>query len=183
MARGTSAETRERISTAASALFADRGFARTSVRDIALTAGADPALVIRHFGSKEMLFLEVMHPSLDDAPLLTVSLDQLGRRFIEIVLEESLGFRGAYLALVHGSGEPSIARRLRAVHERAFVGPLLSRLSGPDAELRARLAASLVGGLLYSMWVVGDERLLAADHRQIIERYGSLLQSILTPQS
>lgn len=183
MARGTSAETRERISIAASALFAERGFARTSVRDIAVTAQADPALVIRHFGSKELLFLEVMHRSFDDDPLRSIPLAQLGRRFIEFVLDDTRGLRGVYLALVRGSSEPSIAKRLRTIHERAFVGPLLGRLSGPDADLRARLAASLVGGLLYSMWVVGDERLLAADHAQIVELYGSLLQSVLTPDT
>jgi AcrR family transcriptional regulator len=181
MARGTSAETRERIGTAAASLFAAHGYARTSVRDIATSAGADPALVIRHFGSKELLFLEVMHPSLEDDPLIVVPLEQLGRRFIELMIEDSHGSRKVYLALVRGSSEPSISKRLRTVHERAFVEPLLSRLSGEDAELRARLAASLVGGLLYSMWVVGDERLLAADHDQIVERYGALLQAILTP--
>jgi len=182
MARRTSAETRERISTAAASLFAAHGYARTSVRDIAARADADPALVIRHFGSKELLFLEVMHPSIEDDPLLVVPLDQLGRRFIRLMLDDSHGSRNVYLALVRGSSEPSIRKRLLAVHERTFVEPLLSRLSGPDAELRARLAASLVGGLLYSLWVVGDERLLATDHDQITERYGALLQSILTPE-
>lgn len=181
MARGTGAETRERIRMAASALFRERGYARTAVRDIAASAETDPALVIRHFGSKELLFLEVMHPTLDDDPLLAVPLEMLGRRFIEVVLADSHEFKGVYLALVHGSNEPPIAERLRAVHESTFVQPLLDRLSGTDAELRARLAAALVGGLVYSLWVVGDEPLLATDHDRVIARYGDLLQSILTP--
>jgi len=58
---------------------------------------------------------------------------------------------------------------------------LRDRLSGPDAELRARLAAALVGGLLYSLWVVGDEELLATDHHELVTRYGGLLQTLITP--
>jgi AcrR family transcriptional regulator len=181
MARGTSEETRARIGVAASALFRDRGFARTSVRDIAASAHTDPSLVIRHFGSKELLFLETMHPSIDEEPLHAIPLPELGRQFIEIVLRDERGSRSTYLALVRGSNEPAIAARLRTVHEESFVRPLLSRLAGPDAELRARLAAALVGGLLYALWVVGDEHLLAIDHSAIAERYGALLQAILTP--
>ena len=59
--------------------------------------------------------------------------------------------------------------------------PLLERLTGPDAELRARLGAALIGGLLYSLWVVGDEQLAATDHRELVVRYGALLQSLITP--
>lgn len=181
MARGSSADTRKRISATAGALFRERGYAGTSVRDIGAGAEVDPALVIRHFGSKELLFLEVIHPSLDDEPLLDVPLGELGQRFIEVVLEDAQELREVYLALVRGSSEESIKNRLRTVHEQTFVEPLLARLDGSDAELRARLAAALVGGLVYSMWVVGDERLLATDHGQIAGRYGALLQGILTP--
>ena len=45
---------------AAQRLFAENGYARTSVREIASEASVDPALVIRHFGSKEQLFMETM---------------------------------------------------------------------------------------------------------------------------
>jgi AcrR family transcriptional regulator len=182
MARGSSSATRERIRLAASELFQDGGYSGTSVREIAAKAEADPALIIRHFGSKEQLFLEVMRPGIDDEPLLDIPLEHLGRRFIQVVLDDPQDLRGMYLAMVRGSSESSIAERLRAVHERTFVEPLRGRLTGADAELRARLAAALVGGLLYSMWVVGDAGLLAVDHRHIIERYGALLQEILTPR-
>jgi AcrR family transcriptional regulator len=44
-----------RIRDAAVRLFGSRGYARTSVRDIAAEAGVSPALVIHHFGSKDGL--------------------------------------------------------------------------------------------------------------------------------
>ena len=48
--------TRAAILAAAQALFAEQGYERTTVRDVAARAEIDPALVIRYFGSKEGLF-------------------------------------------------------------------------------------------------------------------------------
>ncbi|MFC0682692.1 TetR family transcriptional regulator [Lysobacter korlensis] len=182
MARRTASATRESIRSAASTLFRQQGYAGTSVREIAALAEVDPALVIRHFGAKQVLFLETMHVTLDDEPLFDVPIESLGRRFIEVLLDSDEDVRGAYLALVRGSAESEIAQRLTTVHNETFVAPLRNRLSGPDADLRARLAAALVGGLLYALWVVGDEQLLATDHADIADRYGRLLQDILTPR-
>jgi AcrR family transcriptional regulator len=181
MDRRSGTATRERIRSAASALFRERGYARTSVRDIAARAEADPALVIRHFGSKGALFLDTVALTIDDEPLLDVPVEALGRRFVEVLLTDPEETRRVYLALVQGSDEPQIAARLQRVHEETFVRPLRSRLQGSDADLRARLAAAIVGGLLYSLWIVGDEQLLAADRGELTDRYGALLQQVLTP--
>jgi AcrR family transcriptional regulator len=173
--------TRERIRRAATTLFHERGYSRTSVRRIAELAEADPALVIRHFGSKELLFLETVQVDWSDEPLLAVPVEQLGARFVEVLLDIADPTRSAYLALVRGSSEPQIAERLRAAHERAFVEPLRARLTGEDADLRARLAAALTGGLLYSLWVVEDAELAAAQRAAVVNRYGALLQQLITP--
>ena len=173
--------TKEAIRRAASTLFPEHGYAGTSVRDIASAAGVDAALVIRHFGSKENLFLETMQVDLDMQPLLDGPLDTLGERFISYVLTPDDRVRGTYLALVRASDSDGVAPRLRNMHDAAFVAPLLSRLTGDDAELRARLAAALVGGLLYSLWIVGDEALLTVERSELARRYGALLQTLLTP--
>lgn len=180
MARRTGEATREEIRNAATRLFRERGFARTSVRDIAAQAATNPALVIRHFGTKELLFLDTMHLTIDDEPLLDVPLERFGERFIEVLLADD-DIRGVYLALVHGSNEPRIRARLRDIHERTFVGPVRARLTGPDADVRARLAAAVVGGLLYALWVVEDEQLVTAGRPVLVARYGALLQQALTP--
>jgi AcrR family transcriptional regulator len=54
------AETRERLIAAASALFAERGFHGTKVRDIARRAGVNLAAGNYHYGSKKALYLEVL---------------------------------------------------------------------------------------------------------------------------
>ncbi|MFT4283271.1 MAG: TetR family transcriptional regulator [Protaetiibacter sp.] len=173
--------TKESIRVAAARLFPLHGYTGTSVRDIAAAAGVDAALVIRHFGSKEELFLEIMQLSDEAQPLLDGPLDELGEHFIDYVLTAGDEVRGVFLALIRASDSDGVAPRLREMHDAAFVAPLRSRLEGPDAELRSRLAAALVGGLLYSLWVVGDEQLLAADHAEVVRRYGALLQALITP--
>ena len=173
--------TPDAIRTAAATLFAERGYASVSVREIAKAAGIDPSLVIRHFGSKEQLFLETMQLELDHQPLADWPLESLGESYIAFLLDSDESTRGIFLALLRASDDGRIGTQLREAHDAGFVAPLRSRLDGDDADLRARLAAALVGGLLYSLWVVGDEQLLATDHRELVRRYGALLQSLVTP--
>lgn len=172
---------REAIREAAAKLFPQHGYTGTSVRDIAAGAGVDAALVIRHFGSKEELFLEIMQLDDDAQPLLDSPIESLGEHFIDYLLTAGDKVRGVFLALIRASDSDGVAPRLREMHDAAFVAPLRSRLEGPDAEVRSRLAAALVGGLLYSLWVVGDEALLAADRHELVRRYGALLQTLITP--
>lgn len=55
-----SGQTRERILDEAEMLFADRGFAGTSVRDIASGTGLTPASLYNHFPSKDALYRAVL---------------------------------------------------------------------------------------------------------------------------
>ena len=172
---------RDAIREAATRLFTERGYAATSVRDIAAAAGVDPALVIRHFASKERLFLETMQLDLAHELVMSGPVETLGERYIGYLLQSDNEVRGVFLALLRASDASGVASQLREAHEDGYVRPLRELLEGPDAELRARLAAALVGGLLYALWVAGDEQLAAADHQTIATRYGALLQQLITP--
>ncbi|GFG99390.1 helix-turn-helix domain-containing protein [Mycobacterium timonense] len=50
-------------------LFADAGYDKTSVRDIAAGAGVDPALIRHYFGSKAELFRSTMGWPFDPADI------------------------------------------------------------------------------------------------------------------
>jgi AcrR family transcriptional regulator len=173
--------TRQGILTVAAEAFVARGYAGTSLREIGRLAGVDAALVIHYFGSKEKLFLEAVALAQPDQPLLEGPTSTLGERFIRFLLTADEQVRAIYLVLIRGSDTDAVAARVRHRHEVDFVEPLRARLTGPDAELRARLAAALVGGLLYALWVVGDEVLLATDHEVLVVRYGRLLQELIDP--
>ena len=60
--------TRDRILDTAEALFAERGFAGTAVRDIAAAVGLTAASLYNHFAGKEALYAAVLergHPAAD----------------------------------------------------------------------------------------------------------------------
>lgn len=70
-------DTRERILRAAEALFVERGFAATSLREITASAKVNLAAVNYHFGSKEQLIREVFERHL--APLNVARIAYLDR--------------------------------------------------------------------------------------------------------
>lgn len=58
--KADTALTRTKLLDAAAQLFADKGFQAVSIREIALAAGVNSALVNYHFGSKQALFEEII---------------------------------------------------------------------------------------------------------------------------
>ncbi|GAA3602803.1 TetR/AcrR family transcriptional regulator [Agrococcus terreus] len=173
------------IAEAAARLFVERGYAGTTVRDIAAEAHVDPAVVIRRFGSKEALFLEAMRPGgLAEAWRATLDgpLAAFGERCVEALLDQRGDTRGVFLALLRASDAEGIGSHLRRAHEEQFVAPLRERLEregdAAGADLRARLAAAAAGGMLYALWAVGDEA-LAADRAALVRRYGAVLQAAI----
>jgi AcrR family transcriptional regulator len=57
-------ETRDRLLTAAAALFAADGYSKVTVRDICRKARANVAAVNYHFGGKTGLYQEVLHAAI-----------------------------------------------------------------------------------------------------------------------
>jgi AcrR family transcriptional regulator len=172
--------TRDSIAAAASRLFADQGYSATSVRTIAAAAGVDPALVIRHFGSKESLFLETTSLGGTMAAVVHGPLSGIGEAIARyVVVEAGTPVRQAFVALQQASAHPQVRAQLAAAIEEVFVTPLAPRLAGPDADVRSRLVASLVGGLMTALWSTGDEGLLRADPETVVGYYGALIQRLV----
>lgn len=64
--RPSSDETgRKRITDAAARLFLERGYAQTTLRDIAAAAGIKAGSIYYHFDSKEALFLDVLEQGME----------------------------------------------------------------------------------------------------------------------
>jgi AcrR family transcriptional regulator len=176
---GRAQVTAESIRQAATELFGRNGFAPTSVRAIARLAGVDPALVIRHFGSKEELFLVTLPATgyFDEA--FDGPLESLGERMTAFLLTKAdEPMLKVYTTLVRASDSPAVRRRLYDVMDLAFVDKLKHLLPGPDPVLRARLFAAQVGGLLSSL-SLSDNQFREHDRATIIATYGRALQSTL----
>jgi AcrR family transcriptional regulator len=86
-------ETRERLLKAATRLFAERGFAHVTVREICRAARANVAAVNYHFGDKLGLYRQIVQAAIDEMRAITEAARQAGdgqapeerlRRFIVI---------------------------------------------------------------------------------------------------
>ncbi|MFC9932494.1 TetR family transcriptional regulator [Streptomyces sp. NPDC127190] len=186
--RAESADTRDRILTAAREEFSERGYEKTSVRGIAKAAGVDPALVHHYFGTKEQVFeaaVSVVFAPALDAPnaLAEGPVDSVGERMTRFVLGvwENPVTRTPLLAVVRSAVNNETAA---AVFRRLVATQLMRRIAAqldlPDAELRAELAAAQLVGTAMMRYVIKLEPLASADLDQIVARLAPVVQHHLT---
>ena len=175
-----SAEVKDKIRASAERLFTADGFDATGIRDIAADAGVNPAIVIRHFSSKERLFVETVDANTSWSSALDGPLDDIGRRLVRAVIAGRRNGLQVFGAIVRASGRADVRSHLQASLAEQFVGPLAARFAGADAELRAHLFAAQATGLMFALSVYDDEFLIAAPTDDVVELYGAALQRLAT---
>ena len=160
------ASTRQRIIATADTLFAERGFAATSLRSIAAGAGVNLAAANYHFGSKQGLLAATLHAritpinemrlrALDEleAQPATLSVDKvMDAYFLPFVSGELDGSLPRIIARIHAEPEdlirPLLEQEFLPVVER-FAGalhPLLPHLDSDELRWRMHFA---VGAMLH----------------------------------
>jgi TetR/AcrR family transcriptional regulator, cholesterol catabolism regulator len=148
--------TRERILEAAAAVLAERGFAGTSLAEVADRAGTQPGSLYYHFASREVLIAEVLHRGVASVHAHVVAvlkelpadvsaafrLETALRAHLEFVLEQSTYARAGVRAI--GQVPPEIDEPIAALREKygQYLGKLfrLAAREGalpPDANLGA----------------------------------------------
>ena len=117
--------TRERILEAALALFADRGYEATTMRDVAREAGASLGLAYRYFASKEefalALYMRLAEESEDWARdgLAGGTVAERFERAMLVKLDQVSSHRGPLAALLARDPRPQLpALRARRGHRR-----------------------------------------------------------------
>jgi AcrR family transcriptional regulator len=180
------ADTRREILDAARALFASRGFERTTLRAVARHAGVDPALVLHYFESKESLFLSAIELPFEPEAVLPALLagdaDSLGERVaaFAVRLLEDEGARSRVVAIVRAAAsEPAAAALLRGLIEKRIRDPIARALDNEDAELRAALMGSQIVGLVMARHVVGVEPLASLPPDELVKRVAPTFQRYL----
>ncbi|MCP9960143.1 TetR/AcrR family transcriptional regulator [Streptomyces sudanensis] len=177
--------TRERLLAAASELFAERGYERATVRDIAARAGVNQALLFRHFGSKRALFGEAV--SRDGLERLRTTPPE---RLVEAVLLDMLTpppGRG-------GSGEGaarSLETLLRSIGSQDEVTAAVAALGtdyarvlatlsdAEDRALRADLALAWLLGIGLVRVVIRKRPLADADPAEVTRLVTGALDRLL----
>ncbi|WP_272902676.1 TetR family transcriptional regulator [Nocardioides sp. WS12] len=174
--------TRAAIEAAGKKLFAERGFEGASVRGIAAEAGVDPALVIRHFGSKEALFLRTMDTSLGIGPVIEGPVEDLGRRLVTYFLEGgNTAMRRRFVAIAQASHLQQVRDEMVRHTAEAYIAPLAPRLEGEDREIRVALVVAQIAGLLNLLFLQEDPVLSAAPPDTLVRLYGDAIQQLVTP--
>jgi len=133
---------RELVLTAAMEVFGDNGYVGTTTDMIARAAGVSQPYIVRLFGTKEKLFLDVMQRALDRLieafdKALPGDPETVGRR-LGLAYVELLNDRGLHLSLMHAfvsGNDPVIGKAARD----GFIGVYkylreFGGFSGPETE-------------------------------------------------
>jgi AcrR family transcriptional regulator len=149
--RRSAADSRERLVSAAGELFSERGYDRTTVREIGVRAGVDPALIARYFGSKAELYLEALRR--DGQPANIEPLDLTDPAAIASLLDrvQPRGASPTMYAAVRPHDDPALQHAAMDLLNRRFVGPTRDRAAALDhADLRAEIVAAALAGIVLS---------------------------------
>ena len=174
------AATKAALLDAAEELFAERGFDRTTVRDIAKRAGANQALLFRYFGSKEALFGIVMARG-GLAQLQATPPEQLFETTLRSLLEPpgDDGSRRSLETYLRSTGSSGAATAMREQVGEEYARVLATLTGQPDAELRADLVLAWILGIGLVRSVTGKEPLAGADPDDVVRLIRPAVRTLL----
>jgi AcrR family transcriptional regulator len=181
--------TRRALLTAAQRLFGQRGYERTTTREIGEAAGADPALIARYFGSKADLYLAAVAADRladSDGP---VDPDSVESPFAdlaevaEVVLRRTAahGPGPVLQALARDDASPEIRAAASARLIRRMVEPIAADYDAAGVDrpvLRAQTAVAAVIGVALGRSLGWFDELHGADPDEL----AGLLVEALGPQ-
>jgi AcrR family transcriptional regulator len=178
--------TRDAILDAARLRFAEHGYDRATIRDIAARASVDPALVIHYFGTKETLFAEALELPVEPTEILTPGMaagpDLLGVTIVRTFLEtwEPAETRVRLTAMLRSALTNEAAMgMIRDLLVREVFGPITAALGVPDAQLRATLVGSQFVGLAIMRYIGRIEPLASASVDDVVAAIGPTVQRYL----
>jgi len=177
--RRDATQSKRALLDAASELFSERGFDRTTVRDIGELAGVDPALIARYFGSKAALYVETLRgsaeaavPDILEPGRLSEVLDRVRRAGPSALLQ----------AAVRPHDDPAVQAVAREVIANRLTDPLIARLrqaSAPAPELRAEIAIAALAGVALGRSSGAFDALAAVSDADLAELTAALLGTLV----
>lgn len=186
--RQGSTTSRELILGSARKLFAEHGYAATSLREVARDAGVDPAMVHHWYAGKEELFNACVELPADPAQVLGAVSETPAEVRGEALLR-------ALLTLWDSAAQPALLALLRSATASKAQGALvrqvlfkriltraLTGLPGSREELdrRGALVASQLIGLMVARYLLRADPLASAGHDELVALVGPVLQHYLT---
>ncbi|SDJ29441.1 transcriptional regulator, TetR family [Frankineae bacterium MT45] len=182
--RRDAGESKQRLLDAARALFAERGYDRTTVREIGRRADVDPTMIARYFGGKSALYLESVRP--DGTPARVEPLDMTSSaemtRLVDRVRQTAAA--PTMSAAIRPHQDAELQEAAMAVLQRLIVEPSTRAAASAgleSAQLRAEMAAAAAAGVVLSRKSGAFPELTAADSDVVGELLAKLCASLLSP--
>lgn len=173
---------RAAILEAARAAFAERGFTKATIRDVARRAGVTHGLVMLHFPSKEQLFISAVPGTSEAAANLPGDLDGLPERVARGFVQRMEAAPGSdpFVALVRSAASDvaSAKRLVRAMREES-IAAYSTVLDVPDIAERVDFIGAHLIGVTFNRYVLQDGPLAAMPADELIRYLTGTLRAIL----
>ncbi|MFD5013488.1 TetR/AcrR family transcriptional regulator [Streptomyces chartreusis] len=180
---------RAAIIEAARHTFAERGYARTTLREIARRAGVTHGLITRHFASKERLFLAAVPGNRDLEQVAAGDPETLPDRIAAAFVRrlETDAVNDPLIALLRSaaSDERAAAHLLVAMQEhsavvyRSVLSPGESVRPDDDLDTRVALVGAQMIGVAFSRYIARTEPLASMPPDRLTEHLTRILRQIL----
>jgi AcrR family transcriptional regulator len=182
-ARRRNAEaSRTAILAAARAAFAEQGYARATMRDIARRAGVTHGLVTLHFTSKEQLFLAAVpgHRELPDVVAGDPALlpERVAAAYVDR-MEKSADSDPLVALLRSAASNVDAATRLYAAMQENSIALYEGILPGEDPAARVELLGAQLIGVTFSRYIARTGRLAQMSPDELREHLIPVLRAIL----
>jgi AcrR family transcriptional regulator len=162
-------DTRARVLQAALELFAERGFAATSTRELSERLGFTKAALYYYFRTKDDLLAALIQPALDQlTTLITQTPVRASAAARREVLAAYIDLNTSHVDLLRVlTQDPSVARRPASATYAALEARMLQLLAGHEApdlaeRIRARAALAAIRGALVHADPDGDPAIVRA---------------------
>jgi AcrR family transcriptional regulator len=159
--------TEARILDAATRVFVDAGYERTTIRAVASAAGVDAGLVMHYFGSKQELFRRVI----DSAPVpeFSAAPGEAAEQILASVASRLATEPVASLTIFRSMlTNPEAASATGAATAR-LEAQMAQAIPAEDAGLRAAILNAIILGITVSRHLVKSDELASADPAQVVE--------------
>lgn len=178
--RRTSAETKAVILSAARERFGSVGFQAATIRAIATDAGVDPAMVMRYFGNKELLFAAAAEFSLQLPDFGAADRSRLGRLLVGHFLRRWEGGDDVLVILLRSSAtNAAAAQRMADIFGTQLLPLVASQVPAGEAPVRAGLIATQILGLAMCRFVLRLPPVVEMSPDDVVEWLGPTIQRYL----
>ncbi|PRY57018.1 TetR family transcriptional regulator [Knoellia remsis] len=180
-------DTKARILEAARTSFSESGYAATTLRGVAATAGVDVALIPYYFGKKQDLFTAAMDIPVRPAELIDGAfadgVARAGARLVSAFLDlwEAPETGPALLTMFRTAMTDDAARRsFTEFIASEILASYARHLDTEDAELRASLAATQLLGMVMVRCVLRIQPVAGLPREQVVALVGPSVQRYLS---